>query len=193
MKLWDQEWFKKSVTTLRKWGWFDEWIYGYSKDLEDFVHNPGERLRDDKFPFAIKDVDPKVILFRYHYIPNLDYPVYRDPKLEYRWGTDTMRTSLNIDKWVLKYPNAKFMFQAIVSWKGWFPIPFVSINYHIDDDRYFQFGAGWGPQWANYDYRHPERIGQIDAVLCGKFRFPLSSEEALRNPTDQKGLHEGDI
>ncbi len=57
VRLWELKWFQDFIAWCRRWEWFDAKIYGKSEDLEDFVRNPAEVLRDTTFPFVIKNVD----------------------------------------------------------------------------------------------------------------------------------------
>jgi hypothetical protein len=202
-------WFQTFIAWLRiKSPWFNTWGYGYSKDLQDFVHNPFERFRDEKFPCCIKNVEPKAYLFQYKFFPYQDrwiawyanfskvastyHKIYPSPKWEKVWNhADNYKiSSLVIDKWVTKYPNATFMLQLIISWKyGFIPILFASCNIRINELTYWQFGAGWGPQWVdNYD-----QSKGINAVMCGKFRYVKYADESARNPSDVYGYFEGDV
>lgn len=210
MKPWTWKWFQSFIAFLRKWDWFDKWGYGNSKGLEDFVRNPFERLRDEKFPFAIKGIDDTTaILLRLRYIPydvnmagvyglssgnpSTYHAIYPAPKREIKTGHGLYRHGLVIDKWVTKYPNAGLMIQVILSYKHHVPIPFISCNIRFSNLSYFQFGLGWGPQWANYDGSHPGDPGQINAVLCGKFRFVRYEDESKFNPSDVYGYFEGEV
>jgi len=213
MNLWEQTWFIKTVTWLNNnWPWWKKQIWGYSINMEDFVRNPAEELRDNCFPFCFKDVNPKSYLFRYKFFPYLEtlvgwyatyssnpstyHKIYPNPVWEKVWKYDNCYyvSSLVIDKWVTKYPNATFMLQFIASWKfGCIPISFVSCNIRINELTYWQFGAGWGPQWANYDGKHPDEEGKINAVMCGKFRYVKYADESLFNPSDVYGYFEGDV
>ena len=213
--IYEQEWFIKTVTWLNdNWPWWKKQIWGYSINMEDFVRNPSEELRDNCFPFCFKDVNPKSLLLRIGFIPYIDdfahkreYAKYSSVPGTYRihydflakiktWKKDIYRNSdIGYGKWKTKYPNATFMFQAIISWKcGFIPILFLACNFRTSALEYWQFGIGWGPQWANYNGRHPEDEGKINAVLCGKFRHADYSSESAWNPDSEVyGYFEGDV
>lgn len=211
MKPWEWAWFQKLIAFLRKWAWFEKWGYGYSKDLEDFVHNPFEELRDNSFPFCFRDVDPKSLLIRFRFIPYLKhreewYAKYSSVPGTYRLHYDfpawvktfgnelTLGSDIGYGKWKSKYPNATVAFQLILSWWHLIPIPFFSLSIRLNELSYLQFGAGWGPQWANYNGRHPEEDGKVNAVLCGKFRYVDYAAELKRNPDSEVyGYFEGDV
>ena len=69
--LYKQAWFTALITWCRKFTWFERWVWGYSQNMEDFVRNPAEELRDNFPPFAFMDVkNPmSVFLIRFNFIP----------------------------------------------------------------------------------------------------------------------------
>jgi hypothetical protein len=192
MKLWEYSWFLKLITWCRKWKWFDQYGYGKSIDLEDFVRNPFEVMRDTYFPFIIKDVKAySVFNLRCGYLSALnngDKPncwlVPMGLKRNYIWeGKKWVYADLRIwNPWYTKFCNSAFFLQFAVSIWHYIPIPYVSMCIKIAP-WYFQFGLGWGAETTG------------NAVLCGKFRFvnEKTSNEAILNPTDILGYYEGTI
>ena len=205
-----QQWFIDTVTFCRKWKWFDTYIYGKSKDMEDFVRNPAEVLRDEVPPFVFKDVSaPKsLLLLRLGYIPY--YPLLMSQYLkEIRefcgfWPNAITGTYHKVDvgtngktftikdltydilwnnPWCTKYPNAAVMIQLACSFKNHMPIPWFGMTIHYSRDKYFQFGIGWGPQ--RQGYLDPTKTGietGWDASLNWKFRLASYLDELRTNP-----------
>jgi len=214
--LWEQSWFVKTIKFLRKCKWFDTYIYGKSINMEDFVRNPAEVLRDNCFPFAIKNVNPKsLLLVRLGYIPfdSSRLIEYYESLSDYLGGDvpdSVIGTYQKLDlgkngisfslggkqhdiliwnKWTTKYPNAALMFQIAISIKKWVIIPYVSMNIRYSVDRYFQFGLGWGPQ-----FRLCNDVTVWDAVLSAKLRFASFLNELKWNPRAEVfGYWEGTI
>jgi hypothetical protein len=191
--IWNKQWFINLIARLRKWQWFDTYIYGKSVDLEDFVRNPAEVLRDTYFPFIIKNVKTiSVINLRCGYKSALNNPTVKNCWLvpmgdrKYVWeGKEWVYADLRVwNPWQTKYANAAFFIQFALSFKGWIPIPYVSLSVKIVP-WYFQFGLGWA------DELRPD--GSHDAVLCAKFRFvnEVKSNEAVLNYSDVLGYYEG--
>ncbi len=220
--LWEQQWFIKTISFLRKWKWFDTYIYGKSVNLEDFVRNPAEVLRDNCFPFVFKNVKPKsLLMLRLGYIPYspsriLEYfrdiseylgfnpppevaGTYHKVYVGNKGWTFTIKDKqydiLFWNDWCTKYPNAVFMFQIAISLKKYIPIPYISMNIHYKKDKYFQLGGGWGPQRRGY--LDPNNNGKDiiwDASLSGKFRFASFTDELRWNPgAEVFGYWEGTI
>jgi hypothetical protein len=191
MELWEYIWFQDFIWWCRKWDWFDTYIYGLSYDLEDFVRNPAEVLRDTHFPFCIRGVKSySLVNLRIGYLSALYNPDRLNCWLvpmgnrkfvweEEKWTIVDLRV---FNPWYTKFCNAVFFFQIAVSLKYYIPIPYISMCIKIDP-WYFQFGLGWGA----------ERGGR--AILCGKFRFvnEKTSNEAILNPSDVLGYYEGTI
>lgn len=209
--LYEQTWFVAFVTFLRKWNWFERWIWGYSLNMEDFVRNCAEELRDNKLPFAFMNVKPvSVVLLRFGFTPYFkewetgyyaevlkDNPgvspeaikgTYKQIPLKHSWLNGTVALW---NPWVTKYPNAGLMFQLLISFKWIIPIPWVSFGYRFNKQKYFQFGLGWSPQWRNYNNRHPGDTS-VQAVLSGKFRIGDYVGELGWNPgSEVYGYWEG--
>lgn len=197
--IWEQTWFIKFITWCRKWKWFDENIYGKSFNLEDFVRNPAEVLRDKYFPFVVKDIKPiSVFNLRCGYrsalnnpeVPNC-YLVPMGNKRRLIWeGKEWVYADLRIwNKWCTKFCNSMFFLQFAVSLWHYIPIPYISMCIKIMP-WYFQFGLGWGPE-----LRKATPVEYYDTVLCAKFRFvnEVKSNEAILNPSDVSGYYEGTI
>ncbi|MCE5226775.1 MAG: hypothetical protein LLG05_13085 [Porphyromonadaceae bacterium] len=216
--LYEQQWFINSVNWLRKHSdFFEKYGYGKSQNVEDFIRNPFEVLRDNCFPFVVKNVKPFSILLRCGFKPyqetrqeeyyaeikeafpnvNPDNYWWTYHKYEFKKGKRLFigndkfhHIDLIVSEWVTKYPNAAFMFQLLVNLKYYIiPIPFVAIGVRYSKTRYFQLGMGWGTQW--------QRPGVDDtkcAVLCGKFRFAGYEKELEWNPNSEVfGYWEGNV
>jgi len=192
MKLWEYKWFISLIAWCRKWSWFDTYIYGKSSSLEDFVRNPAEVLRDTFFPFIVKGVKAySVINLRIGYIPyNPANPIpncWSVPMGSRGFGWINKNLCIFdirfFNPWYTKFCNASFFCQVAVSLWHYIPIPYVSLNFRIGEDRYFQFGLGWGAETSG------------NAVLCGKLRYvnQKKSDENILNPTDVVGYYEGTI
>lgn len=190
MKLWEYKWFQKFIACCRKWKWFDEKIYGKSENLEDFVRNPAEVLRDTTFPFVIKNVDAYSILnlrIGYkHFTDKSPRNCWLIPmgehKLVWKKNNWTLVDVRVFNPFWTKFCNAVFFAQLAVSLKYYIPIPYVSLCIRWSKVNYFQAGLGWGPERG-------------DAVLCAKFRFvnQQTSSENRWNPSDVTGFWEGTI
>jgi len=196
MKPWEWKWFQKFIEWCRKWDWFDKYIYGKSLNLEDFVRNPAEVLRDECPPFCIKDVKAySIINVRIAYKSALNNPkepnCFLIPMGERKYvleGDEWVYVDLRLfNKWYTKFCNAGFFFQFALSFKYYvIPIPYFSMNIRLGEYKYFQFGVGWGPQIVGDKY---------NAVICGKFRYvnQKTSNENEWNPSDVVGYFEGTI
>lgn len=190
MKLWTYNWFITFIAWCRKWQWFDTYIYGKSLNLEDFVRNPAEVMRDTYFPFIVKGIKAySVFNLRIGYIP-ATYEVHPncwtvpmgDRKLVWKgekWAIIDLRV---FNPWYTKFCNAMFFLQFAVSLKYYIPIPYVSMCIKIAP-WYFQFGLGWGAETSG------------NAILCAKLRVvnEKTSNETNWNPTDVLGYSEGTI
>jgi len=69
--IYEQYWFCNLISWLNDHSeWFKKYGWGKSKNMEDFTRNPFEVLRDNYFPFCIKNVKPfSIFIFRMLYIP----------------------------------------------------------------------------------------------------------------------------
>jgi len=191
MKLWTYNWFIVLIAWCRKWQWFDTYIYGKSLNLEDFVRNPAEVLRDTYFPFIIKNVKAySLINLRIGYIqynpaspiPNCWSVFMGNRGISWRQAVWTIFDLRILNPFWTKFCNAAFFFQIAVSLWHYIPVPYISLCFRIGAWRYFQFGIGWGAENGN-------------AVLCGKLRNvnQKTSDENILNPTDVVGYYEGTI
>jgi hypothetical protein len=217
--LYERQWFIDSINWLRDNSpWFEKYGYGKSKNIEDFVRNPFEVMRDTCFPFVIQNVKAYSLLIRCGYIPykkelenkyyaeienntNVDanlttgsyFKIYDGKSLGFninKWRIIDIVTS----KWITKYPNAAFMFQILLSMKWYIiPIPFISMGIRFTKARYFQLGFGWSPQWKNYANEYPGD-NSIQAVMSGKFRIGYYNDELEWNPgSEVYGFWEGTV
>lgn len=198
MNLWEYKWFQNFITWCRKWNWFDQYIYGKSIDLEDFVRNPAEVFRDTYFPFIIKNVKSySVFNLRCGYIASAKAPPspqvwvvpMGDRKLVWAGDKWTIIDLRIFNPWYTKFCNAMFFIQFAVALKYYIiPIPYVSMCIKIVP-WYFQFGLGWGPEVKSASGT------ENCAVLCAKLRFvnEETSNEAKLNPGDVLGYYEGTI
>ncbi len=194
--LWEQSWFIQMIGFCRKCNWFDKYIYGKSVNLEDFVRNPAEVLRDECAPFVIKDIKPySVINLRLGYVPyDKDISIvncWSVPMGDKKWIWKGKKYNIidvrAFNPWYTKFCNSMFFFQFAVSLWNYIPIPYISLNFRLGEYKYFQFGLGYGPQLNdNKGY---------NTVLCGKLRYvnQLTSNENIWNPTDIIGYYEGTI
>jgi len=199
MKLWEYKWFQKFISWCRKWKWFDEKIYGKSINLEDFVRNPAEVLRDETFPFVIKDVNAysvfNIRIGYKHYIKDkspknsFNVPMGNNHNFIIRNNKYSDWTILDLrlcNKYWTKFCNCILFAQLAVSFPNkryrYIPIPYISLNIRFSEYRYFQFGLGWGPENGN-------------TVLCAKFRFvnQKTSSENKWNIYDIIGFWEGTV
>lgn len=202
--MWKYKWFQDLIAWCRKWKWFDTYIYGKSFNLEDFVRNPAEVLRDTYFPFIVKDVKAYSLLnLRCGYIaaqkstpnPQVWIVPMGDRKLVWSGEKWTIVDLRIFNPWWTKFCNAIFFAQIAVSMK-WkiIPIPYISLCIKIAP-WYFQFGLGWGAEVRYVPISDKEFEVWYDAVLCAKFRFvnERTSNEAILNPSDVLGYFEGTI
>ena len=217
--LYEYGWFINFINWLRnKSSWFEKYGWGKSKNIEDFVRNPFEVLRDTCFPFVFENVKPFSFLIRIGYIPykksleteyyaeienntsvdaSLDHGTYHQyyngKSLGFSIGKWRI-IDLIVSKWITKYPNAGFMFQILFSMKYYIiPIPFISMGIRFTRSRYFQLGLGWSPQWKNYNNEYPGDTS-IQAVMSGKFRLGYYNDELEWNPgSEVYGYWEGNV
>lgn len=198
MEIWKYIWFQNLVAFCRKWQWFDTYIYGKSVNLEDFVRNPAEIMRDTYFPFIVKGVTSySVINVRLGYIPpdglvpavpnNWSVPM-GERKLIWKSGKWVIADLRLWNPWYTKFCNCLFFFQFAISIKKWALAPFISINFRIGKDRYMQLSLGWGAE-SHID------ANRVDAVLSGKLRYvnQVTSNEQEWNPGDVREYFEGTI
>ena len=195
--MWKYKWYQNYVDFMRKWKWWDTYIYGKSLNYEDYCRNPAEVLRDTYFPFIIKYVKAYSIFnLRCGYIAALtDYAVPNvwivpmgDRKLVWKGEKWTIVDLRIFNPWYTKFCNAMFFMQFAVSLKYYIPIPYISMCIKIVP-WYFQFGLGWGPEVQS------QSGVKNCAVLCFKFRFvnEKTSNETIWNPSDVTGYGEGTI
>jgi len=214
--LYEQDWFDRFITWCRKWDWFDTYIYGKSVNLEDFVRNPAEVLRDTYFPFIVKDIKPYSIFnLRIGYIQfdeNLvdqyieEISKYITPSIYEKytyWSIPLGDHHLIIknkkfvlfdfryfNKYWTKYVNSFLSFQLAFSMKKFIPIPFFSLVFRFCKTRYFQLGIGWGPQPRGY--LSGEMSGIYDTTLTFKCRIGEYVKEVQWNPGSEVfGYYEG--
>lgn len=189
--MWKYKWYQNYVDFMRRWKWWDTYIYGKSLNYEDYYRNPAEVLRDTYFPFIIKGVKAYSIFnLRCGYIPSekaVPSPqVWVVPMGDkgYRFGIGNwIIFDLRwLNPWYTKFCNAMFFLQFAVSLKHYIPIPYISMCIKIVP-WYFQFGLGWGAETSG------------NAILCFKFRFvnEKTSNETQWNPSDVTGYREGTI
>lgn len=210
---WEQAWFCKSVLWLNAhWPWWNKYIYGKSINIEDFVRNPAEVLRDTCFPFVIKDIKA-ISLFNlrvgYKYFQTRQIVEYieegkKDGVVIYPgtyWNVpmgEKRRWVPKIGKWALwdirvwnpfwtKFCNAFLFLQIVLSIKWFIPIPYIAFNLRFTKKTYFQFGFGYSPQLKEGSST------EYDTVLTAKFRIASHKEEAAWNPGDVYGFWEGTI
>lgn len=201
--LWEQAWFINTIAFCRESALFERWIWGYSKNMEDLCRNPAEELRDNFPPFAFMNVKrpTSILLLRIGLKPfkqEREQEYFDDVISTYpRITPDMIRGSYKIipldhvylngriglwNPWVTKYPNAGLMFQLLVCWKwGFIPIPFISLGIRFSKVKFFQFGAGWSPQWRNYNGRYPGDTS-TQAVMSGACRFGDFLDDIAWNP-----------
>lgn len=210
MKPWEWKWFQKFVEWCRRWQWFDTYIYGKSTNLEDFVRNPAEVLRDNCFPFVIKNVKAislmNLRLFYKHYHIDQVGNYLEDGKndgFDLNAGTywlvpmgEKRKLVLKFRNWTVldfrvwndfwtKFCNAILFLQIVLSIKWFFPIPYVAFCLRFTKKTYFQFGFGYSPQLN-------ESKG-FNTILTAKLRIASHKEEAAWNPGDVYGFWEGTI
>lgn len=215
--LWEQKWFFNSVTYLNDhWAWWKTYIYGRAKNMEDFVRNPAEVLRETYFPFCIKNIVPISVLNL-----RLFYKQYNLDKVEEYVEFVKKDAGIDIDRYTYhkvamgqhnvfrlgkgdwtyldlralnpfetKYCNSLIFLQFVASmkWKV-IPIPYIALCIRYSKKNYFQFGFGWGPE-------RPEGADPNSPYitsLCAKFRFTNFKSEQAWNPSDVYGFYEGTV
>jgi hypothetical protein len=186
MAIYEQSWFIKFITFMRKFKWFEKYVWGRSTSMQDFSRNPFEVLWET---LAIPNVKPySLILIRIGFLKF-------DPAIEGSWDFDSKVGKgfrFSIGKWknyiglfipfLTKFPNNFFAFQIIVSMKGWIPIPCVTLVLRFTSKRYFQFGLGMAP----------DMVGGIwKALIYAKFRITNEDRERILNPSDSVGYYDG--
>lgn len=174
--IWEQNWFINIVTWLRKWSFFDKYVYGNSISVEDFVRNPCDALNR---ALAVKNIKPlSLINFRIYFI-----------RVEYWTGAPTTKWfDIKLcSPWVTKFSNAWLWFQISLCMKGWLPLPCIMIHFRPLYHWYWQGALGIAPELC------PD--GHFDGLLYAKFRFvnDATSNETVWNPTDARGYQEGGV
>ena len=186
MKAWEWVWFQKLIAWLRKWPWFEKYIYGQSLNMEDFTRNPADVLFR---AISIRNVAPfSLFNLRIYFIsPNNS----RDVNIPTPTGLDIKMFS----PWVTKFSNAWLWIQITICMKWWIPIPCIMVHFRPIEYWYFQGAIGISPEMVpdgTYNDRHNDNF---DAMPYAKFRFvnDKTSNERIWNPTDQRGWNEGGI
>jgi len=211
--LWKQHWFSVTVNWLNDhWPWWKQYIYGKSINLEDFVRNPAEILRDTCFPFVINDVKAiSLIILRvvYKYFQSDLVNEYieegkKDKVVIYPgtyWNVpmgEKRKWIIKKEKWALwdiriwnqfwtKFCNCFLFLQIVLSIKWFIPIPYIAFNLRFSKESYFQFGFGYSPQFKEGSST------EYNTILTAKFRIASHKEEATWNPGDVYGFWEGTI
>jgi hypothetical protein len=211
--LWEQDWFCNMVMWLNEhWAWWNKYIWGNSISVEDFVRNPAEVLRDNCFPFVIKNVKPYSLFnlrLGYKYFQTEKVQDYLDDGTKHGytlepttyWSVplgDKRILNWKIKNWSIfdlriwnkfwtKYVNAVMFFQIIISMKWFIPIPYFVFCFRPIKEWYFQFGFGYSPQLQK------DSLEKYDTVLTAKFRMADHKSESVWNPSDVYGWWEGSI
>lgn len=211
--LWEQKWFCNTVMWLNEhWAWWNKYIWGNSISIEDFVRNPAEVLRDNCFPFVIKNIKPyslfnlrlgykyfqtsKIVEYLdegtahgYTLDPNTYWSVPLGDKRVLNWKIkDWSMFDLRVwNKFWTKYVNAFMFFQIIVSMKWFIPIPYFVFCFRPTREWYFQFGVGYSPQFQK------DSLEKYDTVMTAKFRIADHKSESAWNPSDVYSWYEGTI
>ncbi len=212
MKPWEWLWVQRTIDFMRKWSFFDTYIWGLSINYEDLFRNPAEVLRDNCFPFVIKNIKPYSLFnlrLGYKYFqaekiseyldegtahgytlaPNTYWSVPLGDKRVLNWKIKNWSVfDLRVwNKFWTKYVNAFMFFQIIVSMKWFIPIPYFVFCFRPTREWYFQFGLGYSPQFQK------DSLEKYDTVMTAKFRIADHKSESAWNPSDVYGYWEGTI
>jgi len=193
MPIYEKEWFKRAVDFLRrKWSFFDKYVYGHSKNYEDFYRNPFETLYETVWPFWVPGAEPHVLfVLRAGYItyPATDYPGTPGTHVPMLKGTPAIRgkrwTYLNFawrPPWQTKYYNAAFAFQVGAMKRGWALYPYVTMVIRPTNTLCFHAGIGWG---------YEANDSGLGGSFFAKFRLGHYAKEKEWNPTEIYGFYEG--
>lgn len=170
--------------------------------------NPFEDFRDKYLSFT--DVRSyKLWVWRYNYIPfSTDRILEYEAKIREVWGKEIPQVDLEQfmpawqtykylmvikgkQPWITKYFNAKFSIHLGVSYPinhPWLKLPFIGIVYRWDEQNYFQFGLGFGPEGL---HQNGTDIWER-STICGKFRFANFKDEYYKGGNfDVYGYYEG--
>ena len=206
--LWERKWFCGMVNWLNdRWPWWKEYVWGNSKNMEDFCRNPAEVLRDKVFPFAVKDIKAVVpFMCRIGFVPFKEDRIYLYRKALARFfngeipktalGTycaiqsrkfpriiipNTKIAALDItwfDKWGTKYPNAFLMLQIGICFKYFIPLPSITFVFKFWPTYNVEIGFGWGAEG-----RDPNNSWKFNrASMFFKFAIQGYSKELEWNP-----------
>jgi hypothetical protein len=157
---------------MRKFHWFNHYIWGYSKSYEDFFRNPAEVLLDEQL--CLKDVWGVTLLccrFGFDrcskrrrgevYLRLLEYFSFDTmqvtqaleaiKRLPFENVFDFGRNQVAIlDKVYTRYPNAYFSINLVLCVKRSFPLmmlPGLYITWRFSPHRYAQTGWGFAPRY----------------------------------------------
>ena len=214
--LWEQSWFCNTVNYLNEhWKFWKVYIYGDSINMEDFVRNPAEVLRDNIPPFVFKDVKKplSILLLRIGYIPYdnqyfSDYmkeltKVYNDDQAKIMKASNTYwdlteelgknRAGFNIGKYrsdlgLFNKWWTKYSNAFIMfqfALSFWHYIPIPYFSFNFRFTKERYLQLGFG--WG------PQISGdKTNACLSAKFRLASYMDEAKWNPDSEVyGYYEG--
>lgn len=206
MAIYEKKWFINLVERLRKWDWFDKYIYGYSKNIEDFVRNPAE-VFFLKY-FSIKECIGVTLLslrigFKEYkkelqneynsdvlkYFDNdilppetentyAEMPSRRLPRIKIPFTNWVLLDATWIEKFNTKYPNSLISLHIGFCKKGWIILPFICFVFRFCPTKYFQSGIGWAPEVYYEDSKWSFKYGS--SFL--KFRIGNYEKELEWNP-----------
>jgi len=207
MALYEQQWFIDLVKWARKWNWFDKYIWGKSKNIEDFTRNPAEvffeeycSLKEDvkgttilSWRFGFKQYKEELIEdykqdIREHMdieiLPDsvintyVELPSRRLPRIKIPFTNWILFDATWLDKFNTKYTNSVLSFHIGYCRKGFIVLPFICFVIKFWPTKYFQTGVGWAPEHYVDGTKNTFKLG---SVFC-KLRFGNYDKELEWNP-----------
>lgn len=174
MAIYEKNWYIKLVETLRKWKWFDKYIYGRSKNIEDFYRNPGEvffqeycslkecigvtllslRLGFKNYKKELMDEYNSDILkyFDTNKLPvevgntYQEVPSRRLPRIKILFTNWVLLDATWFEKFYTKYPNSLLSLHIGFCKRKLIILPFICFVFRFWPTMYFQTGFGWAPE-----------------------------------------------
>lgn len=214
--LWEQSWFCKTVNYLNDhWSFWKTYIYGESINMEDFVRNPAEVLRDTVPPFVFKDVKKplSILLLRIGYIPyrHEDLSFYTEELMKVFNNDITKVEKASCTYWDLSKELGDHLYGFNLGYtrydiglfnKWWtkYPNSFIMIQFALSfwnyiPIPYFSFNLRFTKRWylqLGFGWGPQINGGKTDACLSAKFRLANYLDEAKWNPDSEVfGFYEG--
>ncbi len=190
MKLHEIKWLCRFVDWIRRFYWFNHYIWGQSKSFEDFFRNPAEVLLDEQL--CLRNIWGMTLFccrFGFDrcskrrrgevYLRLLEYFSFDAMQATQALGAVKILPFENafnfgrnqivfLDKYYCKYPNAYLSINLILCIKRTLPfmmLPGICITWRFSSDRYLQIGIGFGPRYQEENSQWKFQVGGLFARL----------------------------